>query len=67
MARISTPYHPRGLEDAREPPLAAVATQFGQVIPPGNPRYDQNADNRINIVDLAKVGAVFGQNVWACP
>lgn len=47
--------------------LAAVALQFGQDIPPGNPRYDQNQDAKLNLLDLASQALVFGQDIDACP
>ncbi len=48
--------------------LATVALDFGQLIPPAPARYDQAPfDNRINLLDLAKIGLVFGRPVTSCP
>lgn len=54
--------------------LGAVASWFGQMVPPAPARYDQGPppvgmlprDNKINLLDLGAMAGVFGQPVMNC-
>ena len=47
--------------------LSAVASQYGQSIPPATARFDQNHDGSIGILDLSAVAGQFGASVSSCP
>ena len=46
--------------------ISAVASYFGQSIPPAPDRYAQDADTNISILDLSAMAAVNGMFVSAC-
>lgn len=47
--------------------LSAIAQAYNLSIPPASGRLDQNADSRINILDLSRAAANYNRLVTACP
>lgn len=46
--------------------LSAIASWFGQSVPPAPDRYRQDGDSTISVLDLSIVGSVFTLHVSAC-
>lgn len=46
--------------------LSAIASWFGQSVPPAPDRYRQDGDSTISVLDLSSAAAVFLLNVSAC-
>ena len=47
--------------------MTAVASQFGQHVPPATARYDQNGSDSIEILDLTIMASNFLKTVSMCP
>ncbi|MHB8377678.1 MAG: hypothetical protein ACYDEB_12100 [Dehalococcoidia bacterium] len=44
-----------------------TALYYGDLVPPAPARLDQNADGKINILDLALIAVQYRKSVSACP